>query len=112
MLIVLSLLSYYIFDFLIMLFNLNLLAVWLLVGLNYLGIQSLNQFFFSWLKNTYRAKEYSIIQILEKLISFLFSLLFITYYQFKFEGILLTIDKCYCFIHVFFLDSIQLFYSI
>lgn len=90
MLMVLSLLSYIIFDFVTILFNLNSISVtWLLVGLNFLGIQSLNQFFFSTLKNTYKAKEFSIFQILEKLLSFLFSLLFIIHYEFKFEGILL-----------------------
>jgi len=90
MLMVLSLLSYFIFDFIRIFFNLNSISVnWLLVGLNFLGIQSLNQFFFATLKNTYRAKEYSIFQILEKLLSFLFSLLFIIHYEFKFEGILL-----------------------
>ena len=48
MLMTLSLLSYFIFDFVRILFSLNSISViWLLVGLNFLGIQSLNQFFFS-----------------------------------------------------------------
>lgn len=90
MLILLSLLSYYIFDFVSILLDINSISVkWLLVGLNFIGIQSLNQFFFETLKNTYKAKEYSIVQFLEKLIGFLFSLLFIVHYEFKFEGILL-----------------------
>lgn len=83
-------LTYFTYDLFKHAFKFDAISVlWVLIGLFFFGVQSVNQFFFSTLKNTYKAKEYSVLQIVEKLLSFAFSFFLIVKCQLKFEGILL-----------------------
>lgn len=62
---------------------------WITIGQIYFVFQSINQFFFAKLKNTYRAKLFSFLSISEKTIALIFSIVLITIKNLTYEALLL-----------------------
>ena len=63
--------------------------LWLLIGQTYFVVHSINQFFFAKLKNTYKAKIFSYLTLLEKSLAFGIALLIIIIFHYTYEAILL-----------------------
>jgi len=63
--------------------------LWLLIGQTYFVFHSINQFFFAKLKNTYKAKTFSYLTLLEKSLAFGIALIVIIVFHYRYEAILL-----------------------